>query len=102
VFFKRPEGPNEDALFWRKSSLSRVHEIETRDEWHFEIHSDSIALPKGSYDVIPYLIVLQPNVPRELIEHFGIIPNIYDNNYLNIPIKQSLGHITIKDSLEIM
>jgi hypothetical protein len=102
VFFNRPDGPNEEAIFWRKSSLSRINEIESRDEWHFEIHSDSITLPQGSYEVIPYLIILQDNVPRELIEHFGIISNIYDNSFLNIPIKQTVGHITVKDSLDIM
>lgn len=102
VFFKRSDDSNKDAIFWRKSLLTRVREIKSNDKWYFEIHSDSIALDKGNYEVIPYLIILQDNVPRKLFEHFGILPNVYDNNFLNIPIKQTVGHITVKDSLDIM
>ncbi len=44
-----------------------------------------LKLYPGSYEVVPYLEVLQPGIPNSLLSSLGINPEKIDYNYLNIP-----------------
>jgi hypothetical protein len=97
VFFKEVGESNENALLWRGSVFIRICEIRGEEQWYFDVHSDSIKLVPGVYEVIPYINILQDGIPKKLIEHFGIISNLYNYTFLNIPIKQSVGYLTVTE-----
>jgi hypothetical protein len=95
LYFREEGQPNEQALFWRGSVMNRMCMIRGYEQWYSNVHSDSIRLTPGEYDVIPFITILQNAIPKALIEHIGIIPNIYDQTFLDIPVKQKMGHLTV-------
>ncbi len=53
-------------------------------------------LPKGIYEVIPFVWVKQKNIPPELIENFTSYPVMLSQDYLNLPFKRTNGTVEIE------
>jgi hypothetical protein len=49
----------------------------------------------GKYEVIPYLLVINPLVPQGLFESIGTNVQNFGTNYLKIPFKRSGGQLEI-------
>ena len=52
-------------------------------------------LPVGNYFVVPYLRIIQENLPEALIQKIGENANKYHQDYLKIPIRQDMGHLIV-------
>ena len=65
--------------------------------WTYEIDSDSLQILSGVYDVLPFFIVSQGQVPDDLLNSLGI-DDIFTINseYLQLPIDVTPGTLTIE------
>ena len=95
IFFKRLDDPLKKITFYRRSTLEREEQIEGRTEWYMAIHTDSVRLHAGYYELIPYIKILQENIPQGLLACAGEDPVFTDSTYLNIPCKRQNTFVTI-------
>jgi len=53
------------------------------------------ALPEGQYEIVPYFLIEQENMPEELLESLG--PNVMElgPGYLKIPFKREGGYFEV-------
>ena len=56
--------------------------------------------PPGEYEFIPYIIIYQDNLPQELLDSIDEELLFLSYRYLNLPIKQQTGCITVKKNGE--
>ena len=63
----------------------------------FQLHRLEFRLPVGQYEVIPYLLVLQPEVPPALIQSLGENVQELGPDYLKIPFRRQGGDFRIID-----
>jgi hypothetical protein len=52
-------------------------------------------LPVGQYEIIPYLVVNQRNIPKALLDNFGHAPLSLSFDYLNLPFKREAGYLNV-------
>ena len=95
VYFKVAKQPVEDALFWRGSVFERTYALTRAETWHLKLAIDSLGLASGTYDVIPYIKILQDGLPSEMLISLGENSHRYDTSYLNIPFKEKTGTLII-------
>jgi hypothetical protein len=95
VYFRDINDSLENTFLYRLSTLLREEEIRGERHWYMLIHTDSIRLNTGSYEVIPYIKVLQNNIPKGLMESMGEDPVFIDYTYLKIPFKRQNAYLTV-------
>jgi len=65
-------------------------------EWSLVIDYTPHMLPPGDYEVIPYLLVRQRNIPSDLLDNLGEEIEDFDPAYLLYPVKRSGGRLRIE------
>jgi len=71
--------------------------ISTIPRSYISVHKYNICeLPKGIYEVIPFIWVKQKNIPPELIENFTPYPVYMSEDYLKLPFKRNNGTVEIE------
>lgn len=95
VYFQDKSKPIDEAIFYRHSVLLRTYAVNSSEVWYLNIHSDSLNLSEGTYDVIPYIKIIQNGFPFKILESIGEIPHTYNTSYLNIPFKLNSGQIQV-------
>jgi hypothetical protein len=96
IFFRNVNEPVDSALQYQRSLLLREEWLaQTERNWHFEEWSDSLMLAPGIYEVVPYLEVMQDDVPEELICAAGGDPDFINNKWLNLPYKRTINIIEV-------
>ena len=63
--------------------------------WNLTLDIVPNYLPIGEYEIIPYILILQDNVPEELIQSLGDDVEDFGENYLNIPFKRTGGKFKV-------
>jgi hypothetical protein len=102
--FKKKDGPVHEAIL-NPSDRSPVESLIVRETEiiggarAFDL--DLIAEP-AAFDVIPYIYVIQDNLPPELIAGIDENAGEYHSDYINIPFKQNLGSFTCFSSSKKM
>jgi len=96
VYFKDVSKSNDEAVFWRASLLFRTYAIKKSETWYLNVNNDSLKLAPGTYDVIPYIKIIQDHFPNEMLQSIGENPHNYDTSYLNIPFKEDTGQLIIR------
>ena len=66
--------------------------------WRLIINKTRGLIPVGRYEIIPYILVQQEDVPPQLLQSLG--PNVLDlgPDFLKIPFKRELGELVITGS----
>ncbi|MEE9166514.1 MAG: hypothetical protein V3U24_03495 [Candidatus Neomarinimicrobiota bacterium] len=77
---------------WR---LARERVTLEQKVWNIIFLWSACDLPKGTYKVIPYLLVQQENVPPELIESLGSEAEKLGQGYLRMPFKRDEGQLVV-------
>jgi hypothetical protein len=95
IFFIDTEKPLENTLFYRFSSLLREAEIKGEKRYHSLVHTDSIRLETAKYEVIPFIKIIQDNIPDGLMESIGEDQVFVDSTYLTIPFKRQNAFVTV-------
>jgi hypothetical protein len=95
IFFKNIENVQDSIHFYRTSTLLREEEITGERRLYMPIHTDSIRLEASRYEVIPYIKIIQDNIPDGLMESIGEDPVFVDSTYLNIPFKRQTAFLTV-------
>jgi len=75
---------NEDAHVY---SLATIEDIPT--VWMMRFPYTANWLESGNYEIIPFVLVLQPFIPSGLLKHFGPESQNFVLDYLNIPMKRT-------------
>jgi len=81
---------NEDANVY---SLATIDDIPT--VWMMRIPYTAHWLESGNYEIIPFVLVLQPYIPSGLLKHFGPESQNYGLDYLNIPMKRTSESLVV-------
>jgi hypothetical protein len=63
--------------------------------WNVTLDIAPNYLPVDEYEIIPYLFILQDNVPEELIQSLGDDVEDFGENYLTIPFKRTGGEFNV-------
>jgi hypothetical protein len=95
AFFKKSEAASETIIFYRLSTLMREEEIVGERHWYMTIHTDSIRLDAGYYEIIPYIKVIQEKIPEGLLKSIGEDQVFVDSTYLNLPFKRQNTFLTV-------
>ena len=95
IFFRNIDENTDDILFYRTSTLLREEEIEGERRLYMPIHTDSIRLETGTYEVIPYLKIIQENIPEGLMKSIGEDQVFVDSTFLTIPYKRQNAYLTV-------
>ena len=95
---KPVNGDSSGNVLWR-GELTRLS-----DEWITGISDWTIicSFPPGSfktgiYEFTPYLIIVQDDLPQELIESLGSDAYGFNPNYFKIPFKQTPGLLKVSE-----
>jgi hypothetical protein len=99
VYFRNMADSLENAVNYRMSTLLREEEIIGERHWYMPIHTDSVRLDTGYYEVVPYIKILQENIPEGLLASIGEDPVFIDYTYLKIPCKRQNTYLTVTPEL---
>jgi len=81
---------NEDA---HVNSLATIEDIPV--VWMMRIPYTANWLESGNYEIIPFVLVLQPFIPPGLLKHFGPESQSFVLDYLNIPMKRTAEPLVV-------
>jgi hypothetical protein len=88
--------PRTSAKRYDFSSVNyRAYYISEAVTWTGIIGWEPNYLPSGTYEVSPYIFLIQEDIPEELLESFGTDANLFTDAYLKIPFKQNPALLTI-------
>jgi len=103
MIFKGINSPISDAVLYGNPQLSEsIHVTATRN-WQTGIKVRNInltpyyTLEAGEYEVIPYLRIVQDDLPDGLIESIGENADTFNHDYLKIPIRLNPGRLTVTE-----
>lgn len=101
MIFKEINDPPSAATFYGSSTDPITVDVRTNVNWQMGVGAWWLStriqrtLPPGVYEVIPYLVILQDGIPDGLFEAIGEYATLYHLDYFNIPIRWTLGRLTI-------
>ena len=98
VYFQDKNKPIDEAVFVRRSVFLRTYAVRSNEVWYLNVHSDSLELTEGLYDVIPYIKIIQDDFPFDMLLSIGADAHTYNNTYLNIPFKETTGQLRVTTS----
>ena len=98
-FFRKINTPISEVIInpCTRSPVTEVVYFTTN--WKAGLRSDNLSLEVEpvEYEVIPYLRIIQDELPDELIKSIAEGADRYHYNYLKIPFKQEVGHLTVTE-----
>jgi hypothetical protein len=95
VYFQDKTKPIDEAVFVRRSAFLRTYAVYANEVWYLNVHSDSLNLTEGTYDIIPYIKIIQESFPFDLLLCMGVDIYTYNTSYLNIPFKEETGQLKV-------
>ncbi|MDW7679905.1 MAG: hypothetical protein SCK70_05035 [bacterium] len=104
IFFKRTD-PDDGYIQLFENSFNAINSstytdsIATDRKHYFSYFKFSaVALPPGSYDIIPYFVIVRESIPDGLLDDFGvdIFKPVVD--FVNIPTKRNGGKLDVVHS----
>lgn len=86
---------NPDTLSTMRSLIARPS---MQLEMDFSIKNDStgFVLPKGSYEILPFIILEREDLPKHLIEAIGSGYNTFSENYFKYPFHRTGGDFIVE------
>lgn len=98
VFFRDVHAAVLRVYEYRGGGALRKNRIRGADQSYFvQASTTEFPLPPGTYEVVPYLDVLQTGIPDSLLASLGINPDKIDKQYLNIPYVRPKLLMTVHD-----
>lgn len=103
MIFKEINGSISDAVFYGNAQLSEPIHVTVTRNWQTGIKARNInstpyyTLEPGEYEVIPYIRIIQENLPEGLLECIGENADTFDQDYLKIPVRLNLGRLTVTE-----
>ena len=98
-FFHKINTPLSESILNPCSRSPVTEVIYYATHWKAGLRSDNLSLEvePAEYEVIPYLRIIQDELPDELITSIAEKADRYHYNYLKIPFKQEVGHFTVTE-----
>ena len=95
----QPNAVSELMQYEKTPVNTSVQEIGTDEEiWIMRLELTQDDLREGDYEVVPYIVALQPLVPPGLMKHLGSKAQDFNVDFLNVPFKRQGGMLHIKPS----
>jgi hypothetical protein len=106
VIFKRLDAPQKLSLFvLANKNTYRVVDITSSQVWKMQLGSvnemgvkdmDPIPAESGLYEVVPFLVIEQEGVPKELLESISPYYKSFSAEYLKLPFKWNVDTFKVK------
>ncbi|HID39175.1 MAG TPA: hypothetical protein EYP36_06645 [Calditrichaeota bacterium] len=98
----KPRGAGIDSAFILQGIGTYLQDewISNKTVWLMRYLFSVGFFPPGEYEFIPYIIIYQDNLPQELLDSIDEELLFLSYRYLNLPIKQQTGCITVKKNGE--
>lgn len=103
MIFKGIDASISDAVFYGNAQLSEPINVTAIRNWQTGIKARNInstpyyTLEAGEHEVIPYIRIVQDDLPDGLIESIGENAGTFNHDYLKIPVRLNLGHLTVTE-----
>ncbi len=95
VFFKKIGDPPEKAEIIQEHDIPGTEYIKGTADWGMFYGNSIQFLSPGEYEVIPYIRIIQNEIPVELIRSLGENADKLHRDFLKLPTKQQYGNIII-------
>ena len=106
VIFKRVDAPSALSVFVLANDNSlRLIDIQGSTVWNMQLGStdemgikdmDPIYIESGVYEVVPYCIIDQEGLPKELINSISQYYDLFSYEYLKLPFKWDVDTFLVK------
>jgi hypothetical protein len=99
VVLKEISAPAEDAMLVQQSIWTDSYLLFADTVLSMHLFSRDASLSPGRYEIYPYLVIEQDNLPPELLKSLGRSHDIWHwhTDYLKIPVRQHIGVLTITE-----
>ena len=99
----KPKGASIDSAFILQGAGTDLRDEWIRDKtvWLMRYWFSVGFFPVGEYEFSPYIIIYQDNLPQELLDSIDDELLSLSYRYLNLPIKQQIGFLTVKKNLSL-
>jgi hypothetical protein len=81
---------NEGACVYSLATIQDIPAV-----WMMRIPYTANWLKSGNYEIIPFVLILQPYIPPDLLKHFGPDSQYFVLDYLNIPMKRTAETLVV-------
>jgi len=100
IFFKKIDSvENIVKLINNGGDVQRTYTVATTTlQWRLNLEQTPGFFPPGDYQIIPYILIQQKNLPAGLMESLGENVEDFSPNYVNIPLKVEGGKIGVEGS----
>jgi hypothetical protein len=103
MIFRKIDAPLSQAVLYGSDQCSMTEVLLQPARWEMGVKAWWLSprlyrtLEPGEYEVIPYLRIIQDELPDALIKGIGEDADKFHYHYLKIPIKQEVGHLTVTE-----
>ena len=106
IILKRLDAPSTLSVFVlaNKNTL-RIINVSGSLIWNMQLGGademgikdmDPIPIDSGSYEVVPYLVIEQEGLPKELLNNISMYYNVFSSEYLKLPFKWDLDTLIVE------
>ena len=94
AYFHNIEDPIELSILSSGTGVQVTEQITNTQVFEMDYRAIPTLAP-GVYKVIPYIYIIQDELPQALLENFGLNATAFHRQYLNIPFKCQNGCLVV-------
>ena len=96
LIFREINSPHADATGYQLNGVVYFsHRLIDPVTWNGSFNWPFKLLPPGNYEVYPFIFLNQSEVPRELLDSFGVNADRFSEAYLKIPFKHRSDRLKV-------